>query len=253
MEKRERKIIGKHWENYLGTSFNTIYTGKDFELVLSDNLDRPSYNMVIPNSVDSELSSIAEVCSHIDSVPALHGEKDFIEKYREEHFPDTELEREDRWMKFTGERPDRKSFEDLDFFWISEEGTEDYLDVLQKVFGAPDSYIDLHRDPVKTYGKEAFRIVVYRDETPVSIGELRINKGDAFVYSLATLEDEQGKGLATEVLRRLISRAGEFDVDDIYLMAEATDWLVDFYRGRGFEVDFTVVSYRGGEWDELFE
>lgn len=253
MDDRQRKIIAKHWENYSGTSLNLIYRGEDFQLVASDNLERPSYNRLIPENLDSDIRMAADICSHIEWAPALYGEKEFIEEYRQRNFPDTELERTDRWMRFTGEKPDKKSFEGLDFTWITEEGTDDYLDVLQQVFGAPDSYIDLHRDPVKEYGKEAFRLVFYRDDMPVSIGELRINAGDAFIYSLATLEEEQGGGLATEVLRKLLVKAQDSEVDNIYLLAEDTDWLVDFYKERGFEVDFTVVSYKGGEWDRIFE
>lgn len=252
MERRHRKIIGKHWENFLGDTINTVYRGREFDLALSDNLDKPPYNQFVPRSLDSDVSRAKNLCSK-DSLPVLHGEREFIEKYREKHFPGTELEREDRWMRFTGEIPQKNSFQDLKFKWINRKDEDDFLRVLQQVFEAPDSYIELHRNTEKTYGKEMFRFVAYRDRNPVSIGGLHLNDGDAFIYSLATLEKEQGKGLATEILRKLIIKAGEFKVDNIYLQAEAKEWLVDFYRDRGFEVDFTVVCYRGGEWDEILQ
>lgn len=250
MEKRQRSIIRRHWENYLGTSMNTLYNGEEFQAVASDNLERPPYNQVTPKDSEADLSSLEQLKT--SSVPVLHGEKEFIENFRDERFPDTELKREDCWMKFTGEKPEKQSFKQADFTWIDEKDTADYLEVLQKVFGPSDFYINLHRKPVKEYGKEVFRIVVYKDERPVSIGEMRFNGGDAFIYSLATLESEQGEGLATEVLRQLLIKAGELGAEEVFLMAEASEWLVDFYRDRGFEVDFSVFCYSGGSWDGLF-
>lgn len=249
MERDQLSVIRRHWENYLGTSMNTLYDGEEFQAVTSEELERPPYNQVIPKEIDSNLSGLEELKT--STLPFLHGEKKFIEKFRNERFPDTELEREDHWMRFQGDKPEEKELEDLEFGWIDEKDTDEYLKVLQNVFGSPDHYIDLHREPVKKYGKEVFRLVGYREGRPVSIGELRLNGGDGFIYSLATLEEEQDEGLGTEVLRRLLVKVEELGAQEIFLMAEASDWLVDFYRDRGFEIDFTVVCYSGGSWDEL--
>jgi GNAT superfamily N-acetyltransferase len=247
------KLIRNYWKTYLGTSFNTYYHGEEYQAVLSDDLERPPYNLVVPLKQHADLSGLKGLAAPSESRPVLHGEKEFIEKYRGENFPETEKVREDHWMKFKGPKPEKKDFEGLDFRWIDRSGTEDYLQVLQEVFGSSDHYIDLHRDPVRTYGEEVYRLAVYGGERTVAIGELRPENSTGFIFSLSTVEEQQGGGLGTEVLRRLVEKAERVGFEDIYLLAEDTDWLVDFYRDRGFEVDFTVVCYSGGSWDEVFE
>ncbi|MFB6208861.1 MAG: GNAT family N-acetyltransferase [Candidatus Nanohaloarchaea archaeon] len=71
----------------------------------------------------------------------------------------------------------------------------------------------------------------------------------AYIYTLSTVEEYRGRGIATEIMRRLLEKALERR-DEVYIVTDPG--LSEFYSDRGFEELFETASYRSGRWDGIF-
>ena len=105
------------------------------------------------------------------------------------------------------------------------------FEVLRKPWGQPENSV---RDE---WENQSLHVLVIEDNgRAIATGRLQYNQdGEAQVRSMAVIEEFQGKGIGTEVLRFLEKTAIEKKIPKIIL--DARDLAVDFYKKNGYEVE----------------
>lgn len=87
---------------------------------------------------------------------------------------------------------------------------------------------------------------LFKDEKLISVVSLFIDQEEAQFRKFATLEDEQGKGYGSTLLKYVLNRANDHGVKRIWCNARTNK--VEFYKKFGLEKTATTFSKGGKDY-----
>ncbi len=104
------------------------------------------------------------------------------------------------------------------------------------------------------FNKNAFYIVVYDDDKPVSfIGSWFVNH-EAHITNIATIPDYQNKGIGTYLLREIIKIAEKEDITEVTLEVRVSNTSAQsLYTTLGFEKGLVKKGYYANDHEDALE
>lgn len=96
---------------------------------------------------------------------------------------------------------------------------------------------------IRINNKDIESIMYTSKGEPIGSCDLYYNFNIAKLEDFEVAEQHRRQGIGNELLRSAISRAKAKGVEKLYLIAERSDWVSDYYRRKGFKLFLEFNSY----------
>jgi len=120
--------------------------------------------------------------------------------------------------------------------WISGIGEKELAQVheIRRVVFMDEQKVSVKEEMVAWEDEFSEHLIVYEGDMPVATGRVMLHNGKYSLGRIAVLKEHRGKGLGRIVTATLIEKAFAMGAQDIEIHAQS--YLVEFYRGFGFEI-----------------
>ncbi len=156
----------------------------------------------------------------------------------------------DVWMKLrTGYNPYIKKclLKNVEFKQCNDKNKKDIIKVFDKgfvhqvgdsIYKFSNQYIEIYEKNIFYNFTEHFNVrpyMAFYKEKPIALAFVYRKGTNAFICEVTTLQKYRNKGVASRLIKFIISSERKLGIEEFYLVTEKYTWLETFYMKNGFE------------------